>query len=779
MAVTTQTRETGAIASIVNSHTNDWEDFAGIDINVEAVYSPVDVSDGDWDITHWSYRGQAAMTQIANGDIVRVRVGDWTNTAYRGIQRQVITDPTDPSQWQTWSNLYAGDHYAVAIERDDSAVDGYHIYSSKSDGLYMDNVGIVTGGAAPYQIVRIKPVYGKTNMIYFAAIRQASDGLRAMSWYYVIDTLAPGTPNSDLAQFSYYHQDMFVVVHERDSTQEDFSGQRWRAMPLDSAERDPYASDTLTQENTGTTQDFDPEFGHWAWFEDGTFDYLKGPSQRAGFKRINDLYVTNISNDEFPNGAWYLFYTEQHLDAHGNVLSNLKNPLFWHRAAMEDAHYQTESGFEDRPILAGYWTQAVPIGYTIWGFAGVVVSGGYIYLAGNGRVLRVLLNTEETEISDYLIEGSYEMPRENGKGTGRLTFANPDNYIGELLGMSSSSTTGPLTERKLKFALGLRRPDEDYVYKRDAEWWIAGIRKYVTDDNKQRIELEIGDFWHKLENPFRDTWHVPGRFDWNDWQPDADNKLENYTNDTDQFTSYNPVGQPSSTVPRLRTVASGERTGAGGGTVTLFAGFRDSNAALQCILWAAGGIVFRYKDPDDFYLVYVSSTGTYLHHITEGFSASNVGNSAFAIAYETSDDAKIDTVNGTLLNVIFLWNHFEFYVGSGAGENGQDGQIIQLPDTYSQPTTGMVGFYSKTLIEASNFIITQPNKLITSRELLKMLLAYVGEHDVQFESTEETLSSPQIDMLYGPQSDLDTPEKGVRQLLETARLNVVWRQDEE
>ncbi len=33
---------------------------------------------------------------------MRVRLGDWTATSDRRIQRQVITDPTNPNQWQTW-----------------------------------------------------------------------------------------------------------------------------------------------------------------------------------------------------------------------------------------------------------------------------------------------------------------------------------------------------------------------------------------------------------------------------------------------------------------------------------------------------------------------------------------------------------------------------------------------------------------------------------------------------------------------------------------------------
>jgi hypothetical protein len=39
------------------------------------------------------------------------------------------------------------------------------------------------------------------------------------------------------------------------------------------------------------------------------------------------------------------------------------------------------------------------------------------------------------------------------------------------------------------------------------------------------------------------------------------------------------------------------------------------------------------------------------------------------------------------------------------------------------------------------------------------------------------LAAPQLDVLWGPQSDLDSPEKALRAVLETSKLNVVWRQD--
>lgn len=750
----TATRRTGLIAKVVNPHSNDWEDFAGLDINIPAVYQPIDTTEGDWDHEHWSYRGQAAMCQLADGSIVRVRIGDWTNTSERRIQRQIITDPTDPSQWQVWNWLAYDDAYAVAIERDDAAAAGYRIYHSKitgdglTEGLYMDNVRIVSGAAGGMKCVKIKPVYGDTNRIYFMTVSQASDGYRQVDWWYVDNTTAGGLQSfrRDAAQFQQYHHDLFTAKFS-------VYVQRFRAMPLGGTERDQFASDTLTVETgsySGTTFEFS-EFNKYQFVRN-----LKGPSARAGFKRIDNLYLTKIANQQFTAGAWYLFYTEQHMDSLGNVMSNLKNPLFWSRSVPGNN-------------FPHYFTQPVPVGYSIWGFAGAVVSGDYVYIAGNGRVLRSLLNPTETDITNYIIEGSYELPRDNGKAVGRLLCANPRNVLGEVFEMTSNTEVASLTERRLKFGIGYKRPhDNGFVYKRAANWWISGLRKLRAEDGKEQIEIEISDFWHRLENPFRDTWSIPGKFDWSDWQPEAANLLSNYTNDTDEFTSYNPAGAPESTVPRLRATASG--TGPLGGTITLFTGYRDINGFVSATLWSPGGLVFRYVDAENFYYVEITASGTYVHRVTDGDD--NV------IGSSTHDSAKfVSNPDGSYLEVRFGWNQTEVYVAGGGTGQAVVFQIT-FPAIYApQPWNGFVGMYAPGQIEVSNFIVESPHTQITTRELLKMLLAYAGEHEVQFESDEETLAAPQFDLMLGPQSDLDTPEKAVRQALESSKLNIVWRQD--
>jgi hypothetical protein len=739
MAVTTDTRQTGLIAKVIDNNLNAWEDFAGLDINIPATYEPIDATDGDWDIAHWSYRGQASMCQLANGDIVRVRLGDWTNTAERRIQRQIITDPTDPSQWQTWSWLAYDDNYSVAVERDDAAGAGYRIYHGKSNGIYMDNVLLTAGGAAGLKVVKIKPVYGQTNMIYFKGISEHPEGdRRYVYWAYLYDTVGhPTDITYDAGNYFQYHQDLVGIKSPRDSD----LYWRFRATPNESMAPNEYASDILTLERVHASEGTLDSNEIFNIIEN--VEYLKGPSARAGFKRIDNLNAVFMADADYPDGTYYLYYTEQHLDQHGNVLSNLKSPLFFSRA----------------PTEPGFMSEAMPIGYSVWGFAGVVEADGYLYLAGNGRVLRRPLAATEIDITDYVIEGRYGLPRDNGTGRGVLTVANPNNIIGAQLGLGSASEQG-LTDREVQFGLGVKRVDGvGYTFKRDARWWISSLRK-VRSGGKDNIEIELGDFWHRMSNPFRDTWRIPGHFTWSDWQPDAVNQLYNYTNAHDETTIYNPDGAEEDTVPRLRAVSSDQALGPdSSGTITLFTGLPPSvNIYVSARFWAnAGGIVFRYQDEGNYFLAYGNSGGIYLYNVYDGDTV-----------------AELDSTNTPLEigDVLSVYAQFGRIVVAL-----NDVEVLDFTVYDWTSSLGFVGVYAPTLIEISNLLIEDFNWPINTQHLIKLLLAYVDEHTVEFEEDEETLAAPQLDVLWGPQSDLDSPEKALRAVLETSKLNVVWRQD--
>jgi hypothetical protein len=720
--VSSTTRRTGTIVRVHNDNLNAWQDYAGTDINIDVAYQFLGAIHEDYEKEHWQYRGQAAM--CADGDdskITRLRIGDGTS-ADRKIYSQTITDPEDPTQWESWSVLYTGDHYAVAIEPITGG--GHRVYSAKADGIYVDNVLKV----AATNVVRIKPVAFDQKRLYVQTVEQDTDGNRELLWWFVPDVLAGGAVLiEDCASYRWYRHDM--VALKGPST----FYYRFRAMAHEAASRNAKASQILTCETANNLSN--DEFNEW-----DTIRYLKGPSEQAGFKAIDNMYVTALSSARWPGGAYFLFYNERHFDDNGNVLSNLKNPLFWQRSV----------GF---PY---YLSAPVPVGFSIWGFAGAVQWEDYIWAAGNGRVLRRPQMETTLELTDYVIEGNYETPRDNQKSTGTMVCANAGNAVGAMLGLADTDEAG-YTERRVDLAIGQKgASDEDYTWKVDDSWWISRLRKVKGEDGREQVMVSIGNFWHRLEVPFRDTIMLPGHFEWSDWQPDSPNQLFNYTNAYDEFVSYNPVGADPQYVPRLKTVISGNPdVPAGLDTITLFAGWRGENGMVRALLWADGGLVFRYQDADNFFVAQATSSGT--------------------LTLKRFQDGVVSTLASVALGAgVAFWLTVDYRWARIRIDVNFDDLVLEHTLVDPTPFSGFVGTTSR---EISNFEVSDWNADLRTKELLRILLSHADEHEVELEIDEETASAGQLDLLYGPQSDLDAPEKAFRQVLEASNLQTVFLED--
>lgn len=740
------TRQTGLIAKVIDDNLNSWEDFSGQDINVELVY-PYDVGSGPdiWEQAYWGYRGQASMcARTTDGALVRVRLGDGT-ASDRKVYRQIITDPTDTASWLTWTSAYAGDHYAVAIDPDATAGAGYHIYSAKTDGLYMDGVKVITLTG----IIRIKTTFLAPGLLYFQTVGPDSDGDRMLRWYYTPDArVVSPVLTEDCAAYRWYRHDM-VALRAPGSNNDYYH--RIRSMALEAGARHQGASEWLTSEWIGPgIAPTAAAFNEWS-----NVRHLKGPSGEAGFKTITNLYITSLTQTNDPTGLtsfYYLFYNERERDLVGNVMSNLRMPLFWSRSV----------GY---PY---YLSQPTPTGYSVWGFAGAVAFGDYIYAAGNGRVIRRSRVTTELDLTNYVIEGNYSIPRDGAAGTGKLVLANPKNIVGAQLGMDDISETG-MTERRLLFALGTHKAgDVAMSWKRDNAWWIARLHK-LNDGIKQQVEIDFGDFWHRMENPFRDTYSRPGRFTWSDWAPEETNHTFDYSNSTHPFYLYSPSGQPDWSLPRLRTLLSGDTSGPYGESITLFGGWRGENASIRARFWQDssgadfGGFVFRYQDDQNFYRVGINITNVYISVFVGG-----IEKLLTTIARPAG--------NGFLFEVDFRWKHIRIY---------REG-VLLIDHTLVSPVmlTGFAGLMSAkgSNIQVSNLVIEEFHTTLTTMNLVRTLLAYVDEHQVEAEDEVVDpdlpgVDTPQIDIMWGIQSDLDTPGKALRQLLEAARVQVVWKAD--
>jgi hypothetical protein len=726
-------------AKLIDENMNSWSDFAGMDTNVDVAYRYA-VGDGpdETSIEHWSYRGQAAMCQLSNNDIVRVRVGDGT-FADRKLYIQTISDPTDPTEWTAWTTKYTGDHYAVAIVRDDSAPAGYLIYHSKSDGVYRDNVKVSPGST--WQVIRIKPVaLGEPGEGYFQAVTADPDGNRQVWWNYsrTMDTeLGTMTIFGDWNNYRWYHHDMLCVKVP------DADWYRFRGHPSEGASRHKSSSDILTCEFA--TGDFMQNNETFNSMRD--VRYLKGPSGQAGFKRISNLYMNVLPTND--GDAYFLFYNERHQDIAGNVLSNHKMPLYWSRSY----------GY---PF---YLSAPTPVGFSIWGFAGAIRHGDYIYVAGNGRVIRRYWPATETDITNYIKEGSYTNPRGNEKATGKLVCPNPGNTLGRTLGLVSDNAAG-LTEHKLHLEVGIRKPGEVLTHwKRDNQWYLTTLQKIKTSDHKERLNINFADFWHRLENPFLDTISIPGHFTWNDWGQGGVNQLFNWFNDTDEMFRYSPAVDDSLlyTIPRLRTIISGD--GPGGGTRTLFAGWRGEHIHIQATLWQLNtGTIFRYVDENNYMYHKVTGPRTEVHSVVEGADTLIEGFEA-EFAIEAPYNVYID-VYGRFINIT---------IEHPGGDTGHTIGMVDPP-----VFTGFIGFFSTSangVLEVSNVVLYDFNVEVTTRELVKVLLCYADEHNIEIDVDDDDTDTKQLSLIWGPQSDLDDPAKALRQLLDSARIEAKWLPD--
>lgn len=719
----TTIRQNGTVATVVEDHSNDWEDFAGVDINVDVAYR---YAEGDGpaedERTHWAYRGQAAMCITADeSKIVRVRIGDGS-TDDRQLYKQEITDPTDASQWETWTVYDSNTNYAVAISSTTGA--GFKIYHARTTGIFVNNVAKYTRGG----IIRIRTIPGRAGSVFFATVDTHNDGNRMIDWYY-IDDIEDAVATEECGNYHWYREDLGAIVHAPTDPVTDGSMFIVRGVAMNGGARHTAASQHLVQ-------------SYWNFIESDrrnewdNADVILGPSGEAGFRVYEDMYLTTQISDLPDNDfqTYYLFFTESWLDSVGRSLSNLLKPLFWCR---------TKGIPQD-------WSEPVPTGYSVWGFAGAVQFGDYVYAAGNGRVLRRTTVREDLDLTDYVIDGSFDLPRENDAGTGSLTCANPDNVIGEMLGLSATSDAGR-TEKRLTLQLGVKElpvdSDEpvDYTWKENSSWWTSLLTK-SHDGNADHLIVDFGDFWHRLDNQFRTTISQPGRFEWRDWAVGADNLLVNkvYLNYGGELFR---VADASGDSFHLQTTKG----------ITIFTGAPFENVHVSCFFYAdTGSIVFRFVDQQNYCYAHYNGTYLSLHSVVKGKDTL------------LKRIAKSGT-HGFWLSVEVRWNRIEVSYNSEVLLEGS--ALDELPSTM-----GFVGIRVDAAdpgLEISDFEIAEYNRPLTSAELIRKLLAYVEEFNVYVDPSFADVD--QIAKVWGPQSDLDTPAKALQDALGSGKSDVVWR----
>lgn len=651
--------------------------------------------------------------------IERVRIGDGSSSD-RQIYEQTIIDPTDPAEWESWSLLYSGTWYAVALGEDPSQVTGYRLYHASSTHIYADNNAKITVS----NVVKLRPVVNGGRALYYCTVSQSSDGKRIMEWFHTTDGADGGvTPKESVFNYDWAHADL--IAYQVDT---DFQTVFHSCPYFANNSRSQTDSDGIVQEwQDITTTDEIREM---------TINSIRGASARAGIKQFHDLYLTDTLGD----GLVYLFYSEDHRDPDStNSLQNIRRPLVWQRA----------NDIVDSVISS--WSEPTPAGFSVWGFAGVIRTGDYIYVAGNGRVLRRLADPTEIDLSNYVLSGQVSIPRENQKATGGIRLTNPENAVGDLLGIAAEALS-VAPEKRVDLQLGQQRfLDEGYTWDRCNDWWVSNTRR-VRDQKtrKDELTLELADFWHRLENKFRDTYYYPGWFNKRDWHLDGDNVLSNWfspkgatltrTAETSGDDSYYYMTVPSGKA--LYTVWKGHS-------------FYNLSASFQMGTHGATYLLFRWVDGRNYYRVRYQTSTVYLEQVRNG-AVTSLTSAAAGSTSSTSFSLKV-TAYFDLIKVYF---------------NGS--LKITHRITTHRRFQGHVGVWSAASnLEVRDFVLQDVEAETTTANLLRYALGYAGYLWVDI--SEELNNIQQLDTLWGPQTDIETPADAISKLLKSNNLQMVCK----
>jgi hypothetical protein len=744
MPLTSEFIKTDTQVKVQVDPANNWVDWAGVDINLEVAYFAGSTTH-NYEQTHWLYRGQAAICQKANGDIIRVRIGDGTPDNYNAYI-QTITDPTVPAQWETWTLLYSSTSFvAIAIFADATATAGYRVVTAGSTAIRVDNVIKITVSG----VIKIKPIVGKPKAIYYTVIDQHADLGPVMTTYYCSDIVTPATAVPDRYNYRRCHQGIAGLVYT-DSDDNDWVYNLRNAAHSVSSSRDATASDELVGNflpvsSIGTSV--------------GLVDVIMGPSGHAGLQHITESYVAAFTGDP---DYFYVFYTIRHVDIAENSLSNLHSPVFWKRTkvpAERGAGYSSVMAVG--PALWG-WTESTPVGISIWGLAGVVEKDNYIYLAGNGKVLRREIATSEIDLSDYVISGSLELPRDNQVATGHLLLANQDDVVADLLGISENNSA-TMAEHRIRILPGQKRlEDSDYFYSELDDWWISGIHR-ISEDDKRNIQIDVSDFWYRLGNKFRDTYYFPGHLEWNDWNTspsEGGNSIGNY---------YTPNGVASSiaeTIDELDShrmqVSAGPAflgiTGQTGHSYGIVAEFQLPVGSCDC------SVIFRYKDDKNYYEVKYLKADVGTNQGTVKIYK-YVNGVATQLATSTNSVIHANMTNLTMyVQAYWCWITVTF----------EQTEIISLNlDDDQEDFYGLVGWWGSVGTWAvRNVRVWNVENEISTARLARMLLGLAGYLDTKID--DDLVTALQMDITWGPQTDLEDPASALLKLIEGDLLQIVW-----
>jgi len=473
-----RSRETGLKISIIDENLNQWVKLTGTEIRQKDFVTGGPVTS----ILSQSYRAQSSALLLGNGNIIRARVGDGSESD-RQLYVQTITDPTLAAQWNSWSLLYSGDHIAVAVVATGAST--YTIYHSKSDGsVYRDNALVWNPTA---DCVTIYPVEGGTNgMMYLRLLKTSNHGGRTLDLYYT-ENINSVTPASDILNYEWYRTTIWGYI---------INSKLYRLQSIGMFS-DPRAK----SRGDSIVISYLPSTTYGATTRPEPLSLIRGVGSDWGHNELNYPRMFLLSD-----GYWYLFSNEHHVDENYQLISDTYSPLIWQRS--KDLYHWSEPVHTGISGLHGWY---------------VFESGSYVYLVGNSEVWYRPLSSVTYDLTNFVPEVNMEMPSDNQVGNGEYTVSNP-------LGVNDNILS--LSDRRTKIQVGIKTTTGQFEFFDFNDWWVRRITRSIEGESS-RLRVQVGDVWDRLSNSLRDTYNFLGKTLWEDWADGKRNKSFNYFFETD------------------------------------------------------------------------------------------------------------------------------------------------------------------------------------------------------------------------------------------------------
>lgn len=687
----TQSRETGLIVKLIDERVNRWEDVLPDADQNPTKYSKTPGLTGvtvSMTQLYWSYRGQAALCVLDNGNLVRVRIDiDDLNVYY-----QEITDASVAAQWEAWTLLYTGPNYAITVAPNGN---NFVVYHAKSNGVYRNNV-LEWAAENIYNIRVHRGTDGRQELdklwigqVQGGMLSTARQRVRKFDWYYTSD-IETVTPVEVPWNYAWYrHGNASIAVNATDAI-------RISTYPMYAPFAINSGESLLTERVKISTL--------------GT--ELKGPRLIRGLPgEWGHNYVSGADIFKLSDGYYYLFYTEIHVDDNWEFSSYPEINFVWQRS-------------KDGEV----WSEPVHTAHVGWGFAGVAEQNGYLYLCGNGSVYRRPITAVEYDISDFVPEVSWDSPRDNQSGSGQMRVANPDDVNAEIL---------PLSDRRIVIQPGIKT-DAGYEFVSMDDFWIRSIRREM-DGEINRLRIDFGNVWSRLENPLRDVYNFVGRTDYQDWQTGGVNEPFNYYFDGTSEPSVSSTNQ---------LVTSGK---------VLWTAWKGLNPNFHVSFASSPNnftLYFRHYDDNNHLKLVYDGEAVKLYEVSN-------------MLIEDGDEVLIDSAScsgATRLGVRCRWKYFDIY---------KNGTLLTTfyDDSPILNRIGYVGWEGDGAYSVSNFDFTDLEFNYTSKDLIRQALAIGDYHDTIVGSA----TAKQYALLWGPQTDLPTAADALRNLLEAEKLELIWR----